>query len=73
VSTDAIVASGLLIVVEAALARFVVAVPARARAVSPTGGWLAHIAATAAVKSAGRRRTGEIGTSVAHRAAVTRA
>ena len=64
--------SGLLIVVEAALARFVIALAARA-----VGRTLvttcrpADLAATAIETAASRRRTaGEVGAPIAHRAAV---
>ena len=64
---------GLLIVVEPALARFVITFPSR------TVGRTALVTtrrpgdfAAAAVETAGRRRTGEIGAAVAHRAAIAR-
>lgn len=64
----------LLIVVEAALARFVVALATLVRAgrIAPADR-LGHFAARRIEPAASRRTTGEIGTPVAHRAAVARA
>jgi len=63
-----------LIVVEAALARFVVALATLVRAgrIAPADR-LGHFAARRIEPAASRRTTGEIGTPVAHRAAVARA
>lgn len=67
-------ACDLLIVVEAALARFVVALATLVRAgrIAPADR-LGHFAARRIEPAASRRTTGEIGTPVAHRAAVARA
>lgn len=63
----------LLIVVEAALARFVVALAALVRTgrVAPAH-WLGDFAARSVESAAGRGAAREIGTPVAHRAAVAR-
>jgi hypothetical protein len=68
--------SGLLIVVEATLARFVIALATRpvGRTLVPSSGPGDFAAATAIETAASRRRTaGEVGASIAHRAAVATA
>jgi hypothetical protein len=68
--------SGLLIVVEATLARLVIALAARpvGRTLVPSSGPGDFGTATAIETAAGRRRTaGEVGASIAHRAAVAAA
>ena len=68
--------SGLLIVVEAALARLVIALAARpvGRTLVPSSRPGDFATATAIETAAGRRRTaGEVGASIAHRAAVAAA
>ena len=71
-----VAASGLLIVVEATLARFVIALATRpvGRTLVPSSGPGDFAAATAIETAASRRRTaGEVGASIAHRAAVATA
>ena len=68
--------SGLLIVVEATLARFVIALATRpvGRTLVPSSGPGDFAAATAIETAASRRRTaGEVGAPIAHRAAVAAA
>ena len=72
-----VAASGLLIVVEAALARLVITLAARpvGRTLMTTCGPADFATATTTVETAtaGRRTAGEVGASIAHRAAVATA